>query len=98
LIVTDFVLNLVHKLLEEMESGKFIKPAEDIIKKPGVVMKFVDFLVKVTVMLVFINIAVAVLGIEILAQLVTTVILWIPNLVCSRNHRVTWSLGCWLAL
>jgi len=94
LIVTDFVLNLVHKLLEEMESGKFIKPAEDIIKKPGVVMKFVDFLVKVTVMLVFINIAVAVLGIEILAQLVTTVILWIPNLFAAA---IIVLLGLWVA-
>ncbi len=83
LIVTDFVLNIVHKLLDEMESEKFIEPAEEIIKKPGVIMRFIDFLVKVTVMLVFINIAVAVLGIEILAELVTTVILWIPNLFAA---------------
>lgn len=94
LIVTDFVLNIVHKLLEEMESGKFIKPAEDIIKKPGIVMKFVDFLVKVTVMLVFINIAVAILGIDIIAQLVTTVILWIPNLFAAA---IIVLLGLWVA-
>ena len=94
LIVTDFVLNIVHKLLEEMESGKFIKPAEDIIKKPGVIMKFVDFLVKITVMLIFINIAVAVLGIEILAELVTTVILWIPNLFAAA---IIVLLGLWVA-
>ncbi|MFO7791888.1 MAG: mechanosensitive ion channel [Candidatus Saliniplasma sp.] len=94
LLVTDFVLNLVHRLLEEMESGKFIKPAEDIIQRPGVIMKFIDFLVKVTVMLVFINIAVAVLGIEIIAELVTTVILWIPNLFAAALIVL---LGLWVA-
>ncbi|MFO7942982.1 MAG: mechanosensitive ion channel [Anaerolineales bacterium] len=94
LIVTDFVLNIVHKLLEEMESGKFIKPAEDIIKKPGIIMRFVDILVKITVMLIFINIAVAVLGIGILADLVATVILWIPNLFAAA---IIVLLGLWVA-
>ncbi|MFW6040999.1 MAG: mechanosensitive ion channel family protein [Thermoplasmatota archaeon] len=94
LIVTEFILNIVHKLLEEMESGKFIKPAEDIINRPGIVMKFIDFLIKVTVMLIFVNIAVAVLGIEIIAELVNTVILWIPNLFAAA---IIVLLGLWIA-
>lgn len=94
LVITDFVLNIVHKLLEEMESGKFIKPVEDVIKRPGVIMKFVDFIVKITVMLVFINMAVAVLGIEIIAELVNTVILWIPNLFAAAVIVI---LGLWVA-
>ncbi|MFW6176552.1 MAG: mechanosensitive ion channel family protein, partial [Thermoplasmatota archaeon] len=94
LVITDFVLNIVHKLLEEMESGKFIKPVEDVIKRPGVIMKFVDFIVKITVMLVFVNMAVAVLGIEIIAELVNTVILWIPNLFAAAVIVI---LGLWVA-
>ena len=94
LIVTDIIIKFVHKLLDEFESEKFIEPVEDIIKKPGLVMKFVDALIKVTVMLIFIDIAVAILGIAVIANLVSEVVLWIPNLFAAALIVI---LGLWIA-
>ncbi|MFP4050975.1 MAG: mechanosensitive ion channel family protein [Thermoplasmata archaeon] len=94
LLVTDIILKFVHKLLDEFEADKFIEPVEDIISKPGLVMKFVDALIKITVMLIFIDIAVAILDIAVIANLVSEVVLWIPNLFAAALIVI---LGLWVA-
>jgi len=94
LLVTDWVIKILHGLLKEFDAHKFIKPVEDMIKKPGLVMRFIDFVVKVTIMLIFIDIAVAVLGITIISELVNTVILWIPNVFAAALIVL---LGLWVA-
>ncbi|MFO7990863.1 MAG: mechanosensitive ion channel [Thermoplasmata archaeon] len=94
LLVTEWVIKMVHGLLKEFEAHKFIKPLEDIIKKPGLVMKFLDFIIKVTIMLIFVDIAVAILGITIISELVNKVILWMPNVFAAMLIVL---LGMWIA-
>lgn len=94
LLVTEWVIKIVHGLLKEFEAHKFIKPLEDIVKKPGLVMKFLDFIIKVTIMLIFIDIAVAILGITIISELVNKVILWMPNVFAAALILL---LGMWVA-
>ena len=94
LLVTDIIIKLVHRLLDEFESDKFVEPIEDIIKKPGLVMRFIDAIIKITVMLIFIDIAVAIIGITVIANLVSTVVLWIPNLFAAALIII---LGLWIA-
>lgn len=94
LLVTEWVIKIVHGLLKEFEAHRFIKPLEDIVKKPGLVMRFLDFIIKVTIMLIFIDIAVAILGITIISELVNKVILWMPNVFAAALIVL---LGMWVA-
>ncbi len=94
LLVTDWILKIVHGMLKEFDAHEFIKPAEDMIEKPGIVMDFIDFIIKVSVMLIFADIAVAVLGITVLSDLLNTVILWIPNVYAAALIVL---IGLWIA-
>lgn len=94
LFITEIIIKMVHKLFDEMEAEKFITPAEEILNKPGIIMRFIDFLLKVTVMLIFINMAVAVLEVTIIADLVSEVVLWIPNVFAAA---IIVLIGLWFA-
>lgn len=93
-LVVDVVLKIVHKLLNELGANKFIEPVDDMLKKPGLVMRFINFLISVTVMLIFINMAIAVLNITQLTSLVNTVILYMPNLFAAAFIIL---IGLWFA-
>ncbi|MFO7678389.1 MAG: mechanosensitive ion channel [Thermoplasmatota archaeon] len=94
LIVVDIILKITHKLLTELGAKKFIDPVDKMLKKPGIIMKFIDFLITITVMLVFINMAVAVLDITQITTLINTVILYIPNLFAAA---IILLIGLWFA-
>lgn len=94
LIVVDIILKIIHKLFDELEVNSFIEPVDAMINRPGLMMKFIDFLVTVLVLLVFINMAVAVLDITQISVLVSTVILYIPNLFAAAFIII---FGLWFA-
>lgn len=94
LIVVDIILKIIHKLFDELGVKQFIEPVDKMIKRPGLMMRFIDFLITVLVLLIFIDMAVAVLDIVQLNQLVNTVILYIPNLFAAAFIIV---FGLWFA-
>ncbi len=94
LLVAEWITKMVHGLMKEFDAKKFTKPVEDMMSKPGIVIRFIDFLLKVTVMLIFVDIAVAILGITIISELVNEVILWIPNVFAAALIVL---IGLWIA-
>ncbi|MDG6219091.1 MAG: mechanosensitive ion channel [Candidatus Thermoplasmatota archaeon] len=94
LIVVDIILKIIHKIFDELEINTFIEPVDTMINRPGLMMKFIDFLITVLVLLVFINMAVAVLDITQISVLVNTVILYIPNLFAAAFIII---FGLWFA-
>jgi hypothetical protein len=94
LIIVDVILKITHKLLSELGAKKLIDPVDAMLKKPGIIMKFIDFLITVIVLLIFVNMAVAVLDISQLTNLINAVILYIPNLFAAA---VIILLGLWFA-
>ena len=94
LIVVDIFLKIVHKLFDELEIEQFIQPVDKMIKRPGLMMRFIDFLISVVVLLLFVDMAIAVLDIVQLTQLVNRVILYIPNLFAAAFILI---FGLWFA-
>ncbi len=94
LIVVDIILKIIHKLFEELEVNKFIEPVDTMINRPGLMMRFIDFLITVLILLIFIDMAVAVLDIAQINVLVNTVILYLPNLFAAAFIII---FGLWFA-
>jgi hypothetical protein len=98
LIISEYVVKFVMKLLDEFEFDKFIAPVEDVVEKKGIVRRIVGAILKVFVVLVFIQLSIAVLNstgaFNILAQLINTVILWLPNLLVALLIVI---IGFWFA-
>jgi hypothetical protein len=98
MIVAEYVVKFVMKLLDEFEFEKFIGPVEDIVEKKGIIRKIIGAVLKVFVVLVFIQLSLAVLNstgaFNILAELVNTVILWLPNLLVALLIVIA---GFWFA-
>lgn len=94
LIVVDIILKIIHKLFEELEVNKFIEPVDTMINRPGLMMRFIDFLITVLILLIFIDMAVAVLDISQINVLVNTVILYLPNLFAAAFIII---FGLWFA-
>jgi hypothetical protein len=94
LLVVDIILKMIHKLFDELEVNQFIEPVDQMINRPGLMMRFIDFLITVLVLLVFIDMVVAVLDITQLNQLVNTVILYLPNLFAAAFILI---FGLWFA-
>lgn len=94
LVIVDIILKMIHKLFDELEVNQFIESVDKIIKRPGLMMRFIDFLITVLVLLIFIDMAVAVLEITQLNQLVNTVILYLPNLFAAAFILI---FGLWFA-
>lgn len=94
LLVVELVLRIVHGLLDELEADKFIEPVDSMMKRPGLVMRVINLLIKVFIMLIFVDIAVTVLGITQITELVNTVILYLPNVFVAV---IIVLLGLWFA-
>ena len=98
LIVAEYVVKFVMKLLDEFEFEKFISPVEDIVNKKGIIRKIIGAVLKVFVVLIFIQISLAVLNstgaFNLLAELVNTVILWLPNLLVGMLIVI---IGFWVS-
>jgi small-conductance mechanosensitive channel len=94
LIVVDIILKIIHKLFDELEVNKFIEPVDAMINRPGLMMRFIDFLITALILLIFIDMAVAVLDIAQINALVNTVILYLPNLFAAAFIII---FGLWFA-
>ncbi len=98
LIVTEYVVKLIMKLLKEMDIDKLIEPVEAMIERKGITLQVVGYVLKLFIMLIFVQIAVGILNREgmfnQLAELVNTVILWIPNLIVALFIGL---IGFWIA-
>ncbi|UCE73233.1 MAG: mechanosensitive ion channel [Methanomassiliicoccales archaeon] len=98
LIVAEYVVKFVMKLLDEFEFDKFIAPVEDVVEKEGIVRRIIAAILKVFVVLIFVQISIAVLNstgaFNVLAELINVVILWLPNLLVALLIVI---IGFWLA-
>jgi hypothetical protein len=98
MIVAEYVVKFVMRLLDEFEFDKFIGPVEEVVEKKGVIRRIIAAVLKIFVVLVFIQLSLAVLNstgaFNILAELVNTVILWLPNLLVALFIVI---LGFWFA-
>jgi hypothetical protein len=98
LIVAEYVVKFVMRLLDEFEFDKFISPVEEVVEKRGLIRRIIAAVLKIFVVLVFIQLSLAVLNstgaFNILAELVNTVILWLPNLLVALFIVI---LGFWFA-
>lgn len=87
IMVAEFVIKTVLKLAEEFEINNLIKPVEETIGKEGVIMRVFTFIVRVFIMLIFVQMSVGVLNstgaFNALAELINTAILWIPNVIAA---------------
>jgi len=98
LIIAEYVVKFVMKLLDEFEFDKFIAPVEEVVEKKGIIRRIIAAILKVFVVLVFLQISIAVLNstgaFNILAILINTVILWLPNLLVALLIVI---IGFWFA-
>jgi len=98
LVVTEIIRKILLKLFSEFEIHKLIAPVEETIGKRGVILNILFFVVKLFIMLIFIQLAIGVLNstgaFNQLAQLINTIILWMPNVLAAI---VIILLGFWFA-
>lgn len=98
LIVAEYVVKILIGFLKEMEFEKLVDPVEAMVKRQGLIMKMLSWVVQVLVILIFVQIAVGVLNstgaFNMLAQLINAVILWIPSLIMGLLIGL---IGFWVA-
>ncbi|MFW5953192.1 MAG: mechanosensitive ion channel family protein [Candidatus Natronoplasma sp.] len=98
LIVTNYVVDFAMKMLKEFEVDRLIEPVESMVEREGITLKVISYVLKLFIMLIFVQIAVGILNREgmfnQLAELVNTVILWIPNLLVAIFIGL---IGFWIA-
>lgn len=98
ILVSEFVIKTVLKLAKEFNFEDLIKPVEETIGREGVIMRVFTFVLRVFVMLIFIQIAIGVLNatgaFNVLAELINTAILWIPNVIAAL---IIVLMGFWFA-
>jgi hypothetical protein len=98
ILVSEFVIKTVMKLAKEFDFEDLIKPVEETIGREGVIMRVFTFVLRVFVMLIFIQIAIGVLNatgaFNVLAELINTAILWIPNVIAAL---IIVLMGFWFA-
>jgi small-conductance mechanosensitive channel len=98
LLVTEIVRKAILKLIKEFKIMALIKPVEQTIGRRGVILNVFIFVIRVIVMLVFIQLAISILNstgaFNQLAQLINLVILWMPNVLAAL---VIILIGFWFA-
>jgi small-conductance mechanosensitive channel len=98
LLVTEIVRKAILKLIKEFKIMALIKPVEQTIGRRGVILNVFIFVIRIIVMLVFIQLAISILNstgaFNQLAQLINLVILWMPNVLAAL---VIILIGFWFA-
>lgn len=98
ILVAEFVVKTVLRLAKDFEIEKLIKPVEATIGREGVIIRAFTFVIRVLVLLIFIQLAVGVLNstgaFDALADLINTAILWIPSVIAAL---IIVLLGFWFA-
>ncbi len=98
ILVAEFVVKTVLRLSKDFEIEKLIKPVEETIGREGVIIRAFTFVIRVLVLLIFIQVAIGVLNatgaFDALADLINTAILWIPSIIAAL---IIVLLGFWFA-
>jgi small-conductance mechanosensitive channel len=98
LVVTEIVRKAVIKLIEAFEIKKLIAPVEETIGKKGIILDIFLLIIKVIIMLIFIQLAIGVLNstgaFDQLAELINMAVLWMPNVLAAL---VILMVGFWFA-
>jgi small-conductance mechanosensitive channel len=98
LLVAELISKALKKLIEQFEINKLIAPVEETIGRKGVVLSVFLFVVRIIVMLVFIQLAIGVLNstgaFDQLAELINVMILWMPNVIAAL---IIIMIGFWFA-
>lgn len=98
ILVAEFVVKTVLRLAKDFEIEKLIKPVEATIGREGVIIRAFTFVIRVLVLLIFIQLAIGVLNstgaFDALADLINTAILWIPSVIAAL---IIVLLGFWFA-
>ncbi|MFO8109408.1 MAG: mechanosensitive ion channel [Thermoplasmata archaeon] len=98
LIVTEYIVKFVMKMLKELDIDRLIEPVEDMVERKGITLQVMSYVLKLFIMLIFVQIAIGILNVHgmfnMLAELVNTVILWIPNLLVALFIGL---IGFWIA-
>ena len=97
LIIAEFCAGLVDVILKAINFDQLVKPVETVIRNEGLINKIIDIVIKVFVILLFIQLAFDILGIPILTEFINIVLLWLPAVVAAIAILVfAWWLGSWL--
>ncbi len=98
LFVTEIISKAIVKLIKEFQIHKLIRPVEKTIGRKGIILDLFIFIVRVLVMLIFIQLAIGVLNqtgaFNPLAELINVIILWIPNVFAAL---IIILIGFWVA-
>jgi Small-conductance mechanosensitive channel len=97
-MVAEFVVRLVNKLLTAIYFSDLVKPVEKTIKREGIIARIIDIVIRIFVLIFFLEMALDMLGIPLLIEFLNTVLLWIPSLVVALAIVVlAWWFGSWLS-
>jgi small-conductance mechanosensitive channel len=98
LVVTEIVRKAILKLIDAFEIKKLIAPVEETIGKKGIILDLFLLVIKVIIMLIFIQLAIGVLNssgaFDQLAELINMAVLWMPNVLAAL---VILMVGFWFA-
>jgi small-conductance mechanosensitive channel len=98
LVVAEIVRKAILKLIDAFEIKKLISPVEETIGKKGIVLDLFLLVIKVIIMLIFIQLAIGVLNstgaFNQLAELINMAVLWMPNVLAAL---VILMVGFWFA-
>lgn len=98
ILVAEFVVKTVLRLAKDFEIDRLIKPVEETIGREGVIIRVFTFVVRVFILLIFIQLAIGVLNstgaFDAVASLINTAILWIPNVIAALFIVL---IGFWFA-
>jgi len=109
LVIAEFCAGLVNVILKAINFDQLVKPVETVIQDEGLANKIIDIVIKVFVILLFIQLVFDILSIPILFQyrqeFINIVLLWLPAVVaaiailvfawCGSVHGLTekWMAG-----
>jgi small-conductance mechanosensitive channel len=98
LIVAEVIRKALLKIFKEFQLPMLIKPVEDTIGKPGIIINLFLFVIRIMVLLIFAQIAIGVLNstgaFDQLAHLINLAVLWLPNVL---GALVILIVGFWIA-
>jgi hypothetical protein len=98
ILVAEFIVKTVLRLAKDFEIDRLIKPVEKTIGREGVILRVFTFVIRVFILLIFIQLSIGVLNstgaFDALAELINTAILWIPNVIAAL---IIVLIGFWFA-
>ncbi len=96
MLVAEFVVNLVDKILTSIDFNTFVQPIEKTINKEGLIFKILKLVIRIFVLIFFLEIAFNILGVLLLIEFLNMVLLWMPKLVVALAIVIgAWWFASW---